>query len=67
MKRLFLILAGLGAVAFLVHYLDQLGDPRGRDYESDTVWERHASTIVMLSSDEKEEWIRKAASEFGRR
>jgi hypothetical protein len=67
MKRLLLILVGLGAIAFLVKYLDQLGDPRGRDYESDTVWERHASTILMLSSDEKEEWIRKAASEFGRR
>jgi hypothetical protein len=66
MKRILLILVGLGGIVALIPYLVQLGEPRGRDYESETVWERRISTIVMLSSDEKQEWIQKAASDFGR-
>jgi hypothetical protein len=67
MKRLLFILIGLCVIVVLVIYLTQLTEPRSRDYETETVWESRPTAITMLCSDDKEDWIRKAASDFGRR
>lgn len=66
MLRLLLILLGIAGIVVLVLYLKQCDEPRGVDYTYETVFERRPAEITMLCSDEKEEWIRKAATDFAR-
>jgi hypothetical protein len=66
MLRLLFILAGAAGLVALALYLKQCDEPRDRNYEQETVFGRHPAEITMLCSDEKEEWIRDAATDFAR-